>query len=293
RRQELGRRRSRQDHADGGQGLERQRHRRARLVHRGPAFRRRRQHRRKINFYTERRRRGAAGAKEPLMLSRISRFAAAVLVSACAFASVHAQTPAWEAGKNYFIIDPPQPSTSDKIEVTEVFSYGCPACNMAQPTIEALAKHLPPNAVMNYVPAAFNPAEDWPLFQRTYYTAQALGLAEKTHQAMYDAVWKTKELATMNPDGRSLKNPQPSLEEVAQFFTRFGVKPEDFIATANSFAINTKMRKADAYIKATGVDSTPTIIVAGKYRLQVNTAGGYDKVEPLVRYLIDKETSGK
>ncbi|HZP67545.1 MAG TPA: thiol:disulfide interchange protein DsbA/DsbL [Rudaea sp.] len=227
------------------------------------------------------------------MLSRISRFAAAVLVSACAFASVHAQTPAWEAGKNYFIIDPPQPSTSDKIEVTEVFSYGCPACNMAQPTIEALAKHLPPNAVMNYVPAAFNPAEDWPLFQRTYYTAQALGLAEKTHQAMYDAVWKTKELATMNPDGRSLKNPQPSLEEVAQFFTRFGVKPEDFIATANSFAINTKMRKADAYIKATGVDSTPTIIVAGKYRLQVNTAGGYDKVEPLVRYLIDKETSGK
>ena len=36
----------------------------------------------------------------------------------------------WEAGKNYFLIEPPQATTTgDKIEVVEVFSYACPHCN--------------------------------------------------------------------------------------------------------------------------------------------------------------------
>jgi thiol:disulfide interchange protein DsbA len=230
------------------------------------------------------------------MFPRFFHVAAALIMGACALGPAHAQAPAasWEAGTQYFLIDPPQPTSSgDKIEVTEVFSYGCPACNFAAVTIDKLAKSLPPNAVMNYVPASFNPAEDWPLFQRTFYTAQALGLTEKSHQAMYDAVWKTKELATTNPDGRGLKNPQPSLDEVAAFFTRFGVKAEDFVGTANSFAINTKMKRADAYVKSTGVDSTPTLIVGGKYRFTVQTAGGLEKVEPLVRFLIQKEIAGK
>lgn len=230
------------------------------------------------------------------MFPKFFHIAAALLVGACTLGSAHAQAPAasWEAGKQYFLIDPPQPTSSgDKIEVTEVFSYGCPACNFAAATIDKLAKSLPPNAVMTYVPASFNPAEDWPLFQRTFYAAQALGLADKSHAAMYDAVWKTKELATTNPDGRGLKNPQPSLDEVAAFFTRFGVKAEDFVATANSFAVNTKMKRADAYVKATGVESTPTLIVAGKYRFNVQTAGGLENVDPLVRFLIQKEIAGK
>lgn len=221
------------------------------------------------------------------------RFLASLGALAFAAGAYAADAP-FEAGKNYFVIDPPVPTQSaDKIEVTEVFSYGCPACNFAYPTINRIKKGLPANAVMNYVPASFNANEDWPMFQRAYFTAVALGIADKSHDAMFDAVWKSKELSTMNDDGRTLKKPQPSIEEAAKWYAQFGVKAEDFVATANSFSIGTNMKRADAYIKAAGVDSTPTIVINGKYRFTVPSAGGFDQAEQLVHYLVDKESKAK
>src|SRR3569833_1273407 len=83
----------------------------------------------------------------------------------------------WKEGTHYFTIDPPlQTTTGDKIEVTEVFSYGCPACNASVPYVDKIKKDLPPNAAMNFVPAAFNTTEDWPMIQRAYLTAKAMGI---------------------------------------------------------------------------------------------------------------------
>lgn len=237
----------------------------------------------------------------------MNRYLAVAAFSVAAASSLQAQPAApaaqWEAGKHYFVIDPPVPTTSgDKIEVTEVFSYGCPACNSSYPAVDKLKKDLPPNAVINYVPAAFNPAEDWPMFQRAYLTAKALGIADKTHDAMFDAVWKSGELATMDKATNRLKNPQPTLEEAAQVYAKIGgVKAEDFLATANSFTISTRMRQADAYIKAVGVDSTPTIIVNGKYRVSTTSAApgaqnwneAWAKTESLILYLVHQESGGK
>ena len=85
----------------------------------------------------------------------------------------------------------------------------------------------------------------------------------------------------------------PTIDDVAKAFAKFGVKAEDFSATASSFAINTKMKRADALMKAYGVDSTPTLIVNGKYRLTASSAGGLDQVVQLVKFLVDKESAGK
>ena len=232
---------------------------------------------------------------------RITRFAAsAVFMLATvlfAGAAAHAQFVVgtnWEAGKHYFLVDPPVATTSgDKIEVTEVFSYGCPACNFAYPQIDKLRKALPPNATMNYVPAAFNVAEDWPMFQRAYLTAKALGVADAAHDAMFDAVWKSGELAILDKATNRPKQPLPSIEDAAAFYAKYGAKADEFLATANSFTINTRIKQADAYVKAGGVDQTPTLIVNGKYRLTVNSAGGWDKVEQLVQFLVRKESGGK
>lgn len=218
----------------------------------------------------------------------------AIALAALGFAGqVSAQMAAapteWKEGTHYFVIDPAQPTTTgDKIEVTEVFSYGCPACNASVPFIDKLRKDLPPNAAMNFVPAAFNPAEDWPMFQRAYLAAKALNVADKAHDAMFDAVWKTNELA-ISDNGRP-KQPLPTIEDAAKFYAKYGVKPDEFVATANSFTINTRVKQADAYIKATGVEQTPTLIVNGKYRLTVTSAGSWDKAEQLVLFLIRKET---
>jgi thiol:disulfide interchange protein DsbA len=215
-------------------------------------------------------------------------------IASMAFAA-DVPTP-WEAGKNYFLIDPPQRGDAGgKIEVTEVFSYGCPACNFAHAEFEKVRKNLPANAVMTYVPASFKPNEDWPMFQRAYLAAQALGIADKAHEAMFDAVWKPDApLAIMNSDGRTLKNPLPTIEDAAKFYAKYGVKEDDFVGTANSFAISTKMKQADAYVRNTGTDSTPTVVVAGKYRLTYVSAGNdWKLMDQLIHYLIQKETGGK
>jgi thiol:disulfide interchange protein DsbA len=214
-----------------------------------------------------------------------------VLVLAVTGEVGHAQT--WTEGRNYFTVNPPQPTSvaPGKVEVLEVFSYACPACNAFQPVMKQLRASLPPNAQIAYLPAAFRPDEDWPMFQRSFYAAQALGLVDKTHDAMFDAVWKTNELAVNDPNTHALKNPMPSIEDVARFYQRTaGVKSEKFLATAKSFGVDSKIKMADAQVGRSQALSTPTIIVNGKYRLDAGSAGGYDQLIQLIKYLVAKES---
>src|SRR6202051_2594016 len=110
----------------------------------------------------------------------------------------------WTEGVNYFWIDPPHATSvpAGKIEVTEVFSYACPACNLFVPTMHKLKTSLPANAVFDFLPASFNASEDWPMFQLAYLTAQALGVADQTHDAMVDAVWPGGALGVIAPARR-------------------------------------------------------------------------------------------
>ncbi|WP_036116364.1 thiol:disulfide interchange protein DsbA/DsbL [Luteibacter mycovicinus] len=202
----------------------------------------------------------------------------------------------WVEGKHYFRIDPSQPtSTPGKIEVTEVFSYGCPACFQFHGIVDQLVKDLPRGTVMTFTPASFRPDENWPLLQRAYLTAQAFGVDKQSHDAMFDAVFKSGELGIMDQQTNKPK-PQsawPTIDDVAKFYAKYGVKPEEFVATANSFTINTKMKRADELIRAYEVDSTPTIVVNGKYRFTAITAGGYPQAIELAQWLISKEAAGK
>jgi thiol:disulfide interchange protein DsbA len=207
--------------------------------------------------------------------------------------SAGARAATWTEGVQYSRIVPGQPTTvpKGKVEVLEVFSYGCPACNAFQPAVEKLRHALPANAQLTFLPAAFNPSEDWPMFQRAFLAAQALGIAERAHQAMYDAVWKTGELGITQPGTNRLKNPLPSIADAARVYARVaGVDAQQFVAMASSFAIDGKMRAADAQIVAMHVDSTPTLIVNGKYRVVRDELKDNDELIELVRYLVAKES---
>ena len=202
----------------------------------------------------------------------------------------------WIAGTHYVVLPTPQPTAvgPGKVEVTEVFSYACPACNQFYPTIDKLRASLPAHAVLDFVPAGFIPAEDWPVFQRAYYTALQLGLVNpRTHDAMFDAVWKTGELAVVDPQTNRLRQPAPSIQDIARFYAHLThVSADKFVATATSFAVDTRVRVADQYIQDCQVDQTPTIIVNGKYRLTPSTAGGYEQLIELVNYLVKREKGG-
>ena len=223
--------------------------------------------------------------------------AAAATPAAPAKASTFVEDPKWVEGKNYFRIEPAQPkvSNTDKIEVAEVFSYACPSCNAFHPMVDQLAKSLPSDAVMAYLPVSFMPQENFPMFQRAFLTAQALGVADKANDAMYDAVWKTKELSSENASGQGLKpmSELPTLADAAKVYAKYGADPKEFLAVANSFSINTQVKRADELVKAYGVEGTPTIVVDGKYRIDLRAAGGYAQMVELAKYLVAKEAAGK
>ena len=207
-----------------------------------------------------------------------------------------AQAADWQQGIHYYLVVPPQPTSvpAGKIEVTEVFSYACPACNSFYPIMDKLKASLPANAELDFVPASFNQAEDWPMFQRAYLAAQIMGIDKRTHDAMFDAIWKTGELAIVDPHTNRLKVPLPDIQDAAAWYAKTaGVKAEAFVTAANSFGVDSRIRQSDQLVKDFRVESTPTIIVNGKYRFTANDAGGYAQSIELTKWLIAKEAAGK
>jgi thiol:disulfide interchange protein DsbA len=218
----------------------------------------------------------------------------AVLASllALVFTSLaHAAT--YTEGVNYFLVSPAQHTNvpAGKIEVAEVFSYACPFCAQFSPLIDQLKASLPSNAQMTFLPASFIPAEDWPMFQRATCTAQILGIFDKTHDKMFDAVWKTGELAISDPKTHRIKNPLPTIEDVAKYYNHIsGVPVQKFLDTAKSFAVDTAMRRDDALVLAYHIDGTPSLLVNGKYRITGQSAGGMQQMIEVAKYLVAQES---
>jgi protein dithiol oxidoreductase (disulfide-forming) len=221
--------------------------------------------------------------------------ATAACLAMLASAGVSRAADSWTEGQNYVLLSPRQNTAvpAGKIEVMEVFSYACPACDNFQPVMNKLKHALPANVQFVLLPAAFNTSEDWPMFQRAYFAAQSLGIAERTHQAMFDAVWNSGELAVADPTTHHLKNPQPSIQDAAQFYARVGgIKPEAFLAAASSFQVDMKIRAADTQIAAMKIPGTPCLIVNGKYRVDMQSVRNTDELIELVKFLVAKESAG-
>ncbi len=197
----------------------------------------------------------------------------------------------WTEGQHYFELRPAMPTAvaPGKVEVLEVFSYACPACNHYYPLVDRIRAALPAGVQWRFLPAAWHPEEDWKVFQRAYFAALSLGIADRTHDRIFDAVWKTGELATM--DGNRPKSPLPSLADVAQYYERMAnLKPGEFLGAAHSFSVDAEMREADAQIIAYRADSTPTLIINGKYRVTPQSAGGDEQLIALTKWLVEQES---
>ena len=223
------------------------------------------------------------------------RIASATLLATALLAlGSNSQAASWVPGTHYSIIPQAQRTSvpAGKIEVMEVFSYGCPHCNQFQPVIKKLKATLPANVQLVYLPASWNKSENWPLFQRAYLTAQSLGIAEKAHDAVYEAIWTTGELGVSDPKTGRIKSTLPTIEDMARFYQRVtGVKAADFVAASKSFGVDLKIRQAESQIIAMQVSSTPTLVVNGKYRLNNEHLRGGEEMIELVKYLVALESS--
>lgn len=165
--------------------------------------------------------------------------------------------PGLKLGVDYEIIKDGQPfePLNGKIEVVEVFNYVCPACAAFQPQVVSWKKKMPPDVRFTYVPAAFG--GNWDQFVRAFYAAQTMGVADKAHERVYDAIHLENKLKG--------ERGNDSDAEIGAFYAQFGVDAKQFAGNMKSFAVSGKFNKARQYIVTQRVNGTPTVMVNGKY----------------------------
>jgi protein dithiol oxidoreductase (disulfide-forming) len=151
----------------------------------------------------------------------------------------------------YGELNPPQPvENASKIEVIEFFWYGCPHCYSLEPYIETWLKKLPPDVEFRRVPAVFN--SRWGHDAAIFYTLEAMGVLEKLHRPLFDAIHKS----SLRTDNEAA---------FGEWLQKNGVDPKKFTDTMKSFGVQSKLRRATQQTVAYKIDGTPAMAVAGRY----------------------------
>ncbi|MFB3079469.1 MAG: thiol:disulfide interchange protein DsbA/DsbL, partial [Lysobacterales bacterium] len=205
-----------------------------------------------------------------------------VLLSAAALmlsAPVHAQSGSsvsYQEGLHYFLIEEGPIAPEGSPELVEIFSYLCTHCNTFEPYINSWKMRNADNVKFTRIPVVFG-RKAWELYARAYVTAQMMGLGDDAHAAMMDKLWKEKAMMR-------------SMEDLAAFYSNFGVDSKTFLATSKSFAVDARMRKEQRLVQTYGVRATPTLVLNGKYRIAGNAAvPSFDVMLDVVDYLIAAE----
>ena len=100
--------------------------------------------------------------------------------------SLPAQAQDYVEGEHYDVISPAIRGSSDKIEVTEFFWYGCGHCYNFEPMLEQWKKTLADDVAFTGSPAVWNKPME--LHARAFYTAQALGVMDTMHNVIFQAM---------------------------------------------------------------------------------------------------------
>ncbi len=166
-------------------------------------------------------------------------------------------------------------STGDKVEVKEIFWYGCPHCfNLEKPLEKWRKEKMPANVQFIRMPAVFR--ENWIPHARAYYAFEALNKTEELHHALMNAI-HVKRQKIMTKD------------QIADFVATQGVDRKEFLDAYNSFSVDSLSRQAAIMTKRYGISGVPSIVVDGRYLTSASKTGMRDLFEA-VDYLVDKAT---
>jgi len=164
------------------------------------------------------------------------------------------------AGVDYTEIDGGQPyaTLNGKIEVVEVFGYTCPHCAHFEPQLEQWAAKLPKDVRFTPLPATFG--GNWDAYARAYFAADLLGVAKRSHLAVFQAIH----------DQQSLPSQGVSPQELATFYAAYGVAPQRYLDTLKGTEVEARMKAAHSFVQRSQVPGTPSIVVNGRYLVRGN-----------------------
>lgn len=160
-----------------------------------------------------------------------------------------------------------------RVEVLELFWYGCPHCDMLDPALKAWAQQLPSDVLFTRMPVVFG--RSWEMHARMFWVAKNLGLLETIHEPLFD---------TIHREGRRLQR----VEDVIAFFERYGADPAVVKRELAGFATESALRLADARVRAYGIQGVPALVVNGQFVTGVSQAGGESQLFQLLDELIEK-----
>ncbi|AFL75975.1 thiol:disulfide interchange protein DsbA/DsbL [Thiocystis violascens] len=185
-----------------------------------------------------------------------------------------AQANAFDEGFDYARLAQAQPTqTGDKVEVLEVFMYGCPHCRNLEPALVEWLKTLPEGAAFRRMPAT---GWRWVPQARAHYAARSLGKLDVFHPALFDAIHAQKRLIQTE-------------DELVAFAAELGMDATKFRAAYNSPEVQSQVSQDETMVRSYGVENVPTLIVNGKYRVSLTQAGGHAHLFEVLDALLAQE----
>ena len=201
------------------------------------------------------------------------------LVGLILIASISTAVADESAQAKYVTLDTPQATQSgDKVEVMEVFWYGCPHCYAFEPFLQKWLGSKPDNVEFRLMPGILNRA--WVAHARAFYTAEKLGILDKIHHQLFDAIHKDNRYIF---DENSIK----------QFFVEQGVDADQFSKVYDSQEIDEKLKQAFQEQVNAKISGVPSILINGKYLTGPSMAGSYESLEQVMNSLIERESRGR
>ncbi len=188
---------------------------------------------------------------------------------------------AFKEGTHYVALSAPVPTIAgkDKVEITEIFRFGCPACFHFEKAAIEWQKTKPDYVELVKNPVVWN--NDTEIRAQVYYTGLQLGIGQETALAVFKSIHEAKsqseaKKALLKEDG------------ILDMFESLGVEREKAKKMYNNWFIKSKVRQADGRARDFAIAGTPEIFVDGRYRITTSSAGSFDMMLKVADYLVDK-----
>lgn len=188
----------------------------------------------------------------------------------------------YKDGVHFVRMVPAQPTVggADKIEVAEIFWYGCAHCYNFETYVNSWLAKKPANVRFVRIPAVWNPLVK--LHAQLYYTEEVLVKSEKIANPEQ---FRSAVFAEYHRRG----NRMASEDAIQKIFEAHGVSADDFKTTWDSFEVAQKLRVAQDLSSRYSITSVPAVVVNGKYRTGAGEAGGYPQLMNVIDELIARE----